>query len=97
MARIYDNIETMFTPGLKGIISNVGVKRVDFCVGYFNLRGWKVIVNEINTLSGDLIYEKINGNDESILRTCRLMIGMHRPLEELIREEKVRFLSIIQC
>lgn len=36
MARIYDNIETKFTEGLQGIITNVGVKRVDFCVGYFN-------------------------------------------------------------
>ena len=75
MARIYDNIETMFTPGLQGIISNVGVKRVDFCVGYFNLRGWKVIVNEIDNLQGDWIYEKKNGNDERVLRTCRLLIG----------------------
>ncbi len=40
MARIYDNIETKFAEGLQGIITNVGVKRVDFCVGYFNLRGW---------------------------------------------------------
>ena len=86
MARIYDNIETMFTPGLQGIISNVGVKRVDFCVGYFNLRGWKVIVNEIDNLQGDWIYEKKNGNDERVLRTCRLLIGMHRPPDELIRE-----------
>ena len=39
MARIYDNIETKFAEGLQGIITNVGVKRVDFCVGYFNLRG----------------------------------------------------------
>lgn len=29
MARIYDNLETKFTDGLQGIISNVGVKRVD--------------------------------------------------------------------
>lgn len=35
MARIYDNIETKFTQGLQGIITNMGVKRVDFCVGYF--------------------------------------------------------------
>lgn len=27
MARIYDNIETKFTEGLQGIITNVGVKR----------------------------------------------------------------------
>ena len=86
MAKIYDNIETMFTPALQGIISNVGVKRVDFCVGYFNLRGWRVIVNEINNLSGDWLYEKINGNEERVFRTCRLLIGMHRPPDELIRE-----------
>ena len=36
MARIYDNIETKFAEGLQGIITNAGVKRVDFCVGYFN-------------------------------------------------------------
>ena len=29
MARIYDNIETKFAEGLQGIITNVGVKRVD--------------------------------------------------------------------
>ena len=44
MARIYDNIETKFAEGLQGIITNVGVKRVDFCVGYFNLRGWNLVV-----------------------------------------------------
>ena len=37
MAKIYDNIETNFTEGLQGIITNLGVRRVDFCVGYFNL------------------------------------------------------------
>ena len=37
MARIYDNIDIKFTDGLRGIIENTGVKRVDFCVGYFNL------------------------------------------------------------
>lgn len=46
MARIYDNIETKFTEGLQGIITNVGVKRVDFCVGYFNLRGWNLVVEQ---------------------------------------------------
>lgn len=81
MARIYDNIETSFTEGLKGIISNNGVKRVDFCVGYFNLRGWKTIVSEIDNLSGDFVSEK----DGRIFRICRLLIGMHRPPEELIK------------
>ena len=47
MARIYDNIKTKFTEGLQGIITNVGVKRVDFCVGYFNLRGWNLVVDQM--------------------------------------------------
>ncbi len=82
MARIYDNIETKFTQGLQGIITNVGVKRVDFCVGYFNLRGWDLIINQIEDLPGDYVYE----NDKREFRTCRLLIGMHRPDEELIRQ-----------
>ena len=81
MGRIFDNIEVKFTEGLQGIINNVGVKRVDFCVGYFNLRGWDLIVNQVDNLSGDYVYE---GNDRK-LRVCRLLIGMHRPDEELIR------------
>ena len=40
MARIYDNIDMKFEDGLKGIMSDDKVLRVDFCVGYFNLRGW---------------------------------------------------------
>lgn len=47
MARIYDNIESKFAEGLQGIITNVGVKRVDFCVGYFNLRGWNLVVEQV--------------------------------------------------
>ncbi|MBO5800156.1 MAG: helicase [Paludibacteraceae bacterium] len=81
MAKIYDNIEVKFTEGLHGIISNVGVKRIDFCVGYFNLRGWDLIVSQIDGLPGDYIYE----NDDRKLRICRLLIGMHRPEEDLIR------------
>ena len=82
MARIYDNIETKFTEGLQGIVTNVGVKRVDFCAGYFNLRGWDLVVNQVDTLAGDYVYE----NDNRIFRKCRLLIGMHRPAEELIRQ-----------
>ena len=82
MAQIYDNIEVKFTEGLRGIISSIGVKRVDFCVGYFNLRGWNLVVDQIDQLPGDNVYE----NDEKKFRTCRLLIGMHRPPEELIRQ-----------
>ena len=82
MAQIYDNIEVKFTDGLQGIISSLGVKRVDFCVGYFNLRGWNLVVDQIDKLPGDVVYE----NDSKKHRTCRLLIGMHRPPEELIRQ-----------
>ena len=81
MARIYDNIETKFTKGLQDIITNVGVKRVDFCVGYFNLRGWQLVVNQIDNIPGDYVYE---GNVQ-LFRCCRLLIGLHQPDQELVR------------
>jgi len=83
MARIYDNIELKFTEGLQGIISAALVKRVDFCVGYFNLRGWDFIVDQIDQLSGDYVEEE--AFREPQLRVCRLLVGMHQPLEELTR------------
>ncbi len=82
MAYIYDNIETKFTLGLQGIITSVGVRRVDFCVGYFNLRGWDLIINQIDQLPGDYVYE----DDNRVLRVCRLLIGMHRYDEELVQQ-----------
>ena len=81
MARIYDNIETKFMQGLQDIITNIGVKRVDFCVGYFNLRGWDLVVNHIDQIPGDYVYER----DKQEFRCCRLLIGMHQPDEELVR------------
>ena len=81
MARIYDNIDIKFTDGLRGIIENAGVKRVDFCVGYFNLRGWNLIVEQVDELPGGYVFE----DDKRRMRYCRLLIGMHRPDEDLIR------------
>ena len=81
MARIYDNIESKFVNGLQDLITDVGIKRVDFCVGYFNLRGWDLVVNQIDQISGDFVYE----NDKQEFRRCRLLIGMHQPDEELVR------------
>jgi superfamily II DNA or RNA helicase len=81
MARIYDNIESKFVNGLQDLITDVGIKRVDFCVGYFNLRGWNLVVNQIDQIPGDFVYE----NDQQKFRRCRLLIGMHQPEEELVR------------
>ncbi len=92
MAQIYDNINEQFSTGLQGIITNIGVKRVDFCVGFFNLRGWKQVVNYIDKLPGDYVYEGDMGTDRK-KRFCRLLIGMHLPDKELIKrlygEEKI--------
>ncbi len=82
MAKIYDNIDTKFTDGLQGIITNLGVKRVDFCVGYFNLRGWNLVADQMDIIPGDYVYEK----DKREFRKCRLLIGMHHPNEELVRQ-----------
>ena len=81
MAQIFDNIEQRFTDGLKGYISTSGVARVDFCVGYFNLRGWNLILNEVDALPGEYVDED-RGRE---YRICRLLIGMHQPHEELTR------------
>lgn len=82
MARIYDNIESKFVQGLQELITDVAVKRVDFCVGYFNLRGWDLVVNQIDQILGDFVYE----NDKQEFRRCRLLIGMHQPDEDLVRQ-----------
>ena len=81
MANIYDNIESKFVQGLQELITDDGIKRVDFCVGYFNLRGWDLVVNQIDQLPGEFVYE----NDKQEFRRCRLLIGMHQPDEELVR------------
>lgn len=81
MAQIYDNLETKFLDGLRGVMTQSGVERVDFCVGYFNLRGWNMIVDQVDALPGGTAIE----NGRSVPRTCRLLIGMQRPDEELIR------------
>ena len=81
MARIYDNIDLKFEQGLRNIMESPSVKRVDFCVGYFNLRGWKLIIDQVDNLPGDYVEE---GNDD-MFRTCRLLIGMHHHNEDYIR------------
>ena len=80
MARIYDNIEINFTDGLNEILKDRGVRRVDFCVGYFNLRGWNLVMEQVDRLPGDIV-EELDGRGQYVEkeRCCRLLIGMHRP------------------
>jgi len=72
MPVIFDNIENHLVQGLRDSLEVS--KRADFCVGYFNLRGWKQIAKHI---------EPWEGNDEN---RCRLLVGMQKHPQELIRE-----------
>lgn len=70
MPRIFDNIEKSLLPSLQETI-NIA-ERADFCVGYFNLRGWKHLAGYV---------DKWEGGEG---RCCRLLVGMHvSPSEEL--------------
>jgi superfamily II DNA or RNA helicase len=80
MPKIYDNIENFFSAGLKETL-NLS-QRTDFCVGYFNLRGWHEIADTISSLSGMPVVEK----NVSIHRYCRLLVGMQKLPFEILKE-----------
>jgi hypothetical protein len=70
MPRIFDNIEKSLLPSLQDTLQSA--ERADFCVGYFNLRGWSQLAPHADKWAGGPGH------------CCRLLVGMHvSPTEEL--------------
>ncbi len=61
LPRIFDNIELQLLPGLKDTLRLS--HRADFCVGYFNLRGWQYLDSLFDRLSSIRREEGITQND----------------------------------
>ncbi|TDG36684.1 NgoFVII family restriction endonuclease [Pedobacter changchengzhani] len=80
MPKIYDNIDNHLTKGLNDTLESS--LRADFCVGYFNLRGWKQVAETIDNLEGKLVME---GKDD-VHRICRLLVGMQKMPIDILRD-----------
>ncbi len=73
MPRIFDNIEPnqILLPALQGTLQLA--QRADFCVGYFNLRGWRTLADTVDSWAG--------GEENCV----RVLVGMQQRPEDEFR------------
>jgi hypothetical protein len=58
---IYDNISgDKLVTALKKTLEKA--KRADFCIGYFNLRGWDLLLESVDALPGSHLDERFGDN-----------------------------------
>lgn len=80
MPKIYDNIDNHLTNGLNEALELS--TRADFCIGYFNLRGWKEVADKIDSLAGASVVEGV----DDVHRICRLLVGMQKMPVDILRD-----------
>lgn len=80
MPKIYDNIDLLLTKGLNETLEVS--QRADFCVGYFNLRGWKKVSSQIEKMEGLPVTE----DEIEVTRICRLLVGMQKMPQDILRD-----------
>ena len=81
MPTIFDNIEKHLEEGLNKTLETS--KRADFCIGYFNLRGWRKIAKNVEKLEGDYLPEEFEDDTKYF---CRVIIGMQKLPGDIIRD-----------
>jgi len=74
MPTIFDNIKKELGKDLNKNLKKA--ERADFCIGYFNLRGWSQLSGHVEKLTGD----------DSTHPECRILLGMYGDKEKEIKE-----------